>query len=145
MQYTEYLFKNNNLFFQNGFQIIIEYMKIKINTPADTGEYKATRLNIKPYLPYTDSHPDARSGFAPTPENHLLEVSCPDLLLQRIPETEVKDILDILAHDPRPQYHQNPERIYHLIYNQTEISFQVSGNALIVTSVTRVSHSGGAR
>lgn len=102
-------------------------------------------LDIKPYLPYTDSHPDARSGFAPTPENHLLEVSCPDLLLQRIPETEVKDILDILAHDPRPQYHQDPERIYHLIYNQTEISFQVSGNALIVTSVTRVSHSGGAR
>lgn len=91
--------------------------------------------DIKPYLPYTDSHPDARSGFAPTPANHLLEVCCPPEMLQRISADLQQPLLEVLAHDPRPQYQNDPERVYGMTFGECEVRFSVDGNRLIVKGI----------
>lgn len=92
-------------------------------------------FDIKPYLAYADAHPDARSGFAPTPENHLLQVVCPDPLSDRIPDSLRSSLFDILAHDPRPQYQHQPDRIYHLEYGPLEVAFQVDGDVLTLCDI----------
>ena len=92
-------------------------------------------LDIKPYLPYTDSHPNARSGFAPEPANHLLQVECPQSLLSIIPDNLQQTLIDTLAHDPRPQYHNDPDRIYGMSFAGFDIKFTVCDNTLTVKSV----------
>ena len=93
-------------------------------------------FDIKPYLPYTDSHPDARSGFAPQAAEHLLQVECPPHLLALVPEELHSSLLDLLAHDPRPQYHHDPQRIYCMEFAEKEIRFRVEGEKVVVTDVT---------
>lgn len=92
-------------------------------------------LDIKPYLPYTDSHPDARSGFAPEPANHLLQVECPQSLLSIIPDNLRQTLIDTLAHDPRPQYHNDPDRIYGMSFAGFDIKFTVCDNTLTFKSI----------
>lgn len=82
-------------------------------------------FDIKPYLPYTDAHPDARSGFAPAAPSSPLHVVCPEALLQKVPEALRQPLLDILAHDPRPSYHDDPERVYGFVFGGLEIKFLV--------------------
>ena len=91
--------------------------------------------DIKPYIAYTDSHPDAVSGFASTPAEFLLEVTCPETLLQEVPEAQRESLLEVLAHDPRPQYHDDPERVYGMEYGEMEIKFKVEGAQLTVLSI----------
>lgn len=91
--------------------------------------------DIKPYIAYTDSHPEAVSGFASTPADFLLEVNCPETLLQKVPETQRESLLEVLAHDPRPQYHDDPERVYGMEYAKMEIKFKVEGSQLTVLSI----------
>lgn len=93
-------------------------------------------FDIKPYLPYTDSHPDARSGFAPVPADHLLQVSCPPQLLALLPMPLRQPLLDVLAHDPRPSYHDDPDRVYGLQYDHFEVKFRVQHAQLTVVSIT---------
>lgn len=88
--------------------------------------------DIKPYLPYTDSHPDARSGFAARPAERLLQVECPHELLQQIPAPLQATLTDLLAHDPRPQYQHDPRRIYGMEFAGHEIKFRVDGEKLYV-------------
>jgi len=88
--------------------------------------------DIKPYIAYTDSHPEAVSGFASTPAEYLLEVVFPEDLLQKIPENQRKSLVDVLAHDPRPQYQDDPERIYGMAFGGMEVKFKVEGNRLVV-------------
>ena len=92
-------------------------------------------LDIKPYLPYTDSHPNARSGFAPEPANHLLQVECPQSLLSIIPDNLRQTLIDTLAHDPRPQYHNDPDRIDGMSFAGFDIKFTVCDNTLTVKSI----------
>ena len=68
--------------------------------------------DIKPYLAYTDSHPEALSGFALTSDAPRLEVIISDDQLSKIPEDLRQSAIDILAEDPRPGYQDDPERIY---------------------------------
>jgi len=91
--------------------------------------------DIKPYIAYTDSHPDAVSGFASTPAEHLLDVDFPEELLQKIPEKQRESLIDVLAHDPRPQYQDDPERVYGMEFGGMEIKFKVEGMLLSVVSV----------
>lgn len=93
-------------------------------------------LDIKPYLPYTDSHPDARSGFAGAPADGLLEVECPKALLERVPVDRRQPLLDILDHDPRPQYHDDPTRVYGMAFDVYEVKFCVDNLLLKVISIT---------
>ena len=92
--------------------------------------------DIKPYLPYTDSHPDARSGFAPQAAEQLLHVECPEALLMLMPEELRGSLLDILAHDPRPQYHHDPKRVYCMELAGKEIRFKVEDGSVVVTDIT---------
>lgn len=93
--------------------------------------------DIKPYIAYTDSHPDAVSGFASKPAEYLLEVTIPDELLEKIPETQRESLISVLAHDPRPQYQDDPERIYGMAFGDMEIKFKVRQTTLTVTAVER--------
>ena len=94
-------------------------------------------LDIKPYLPYTDSHPDARSGFATRPAERLLAVECPPELLERIPADRRQPLLDLLAHDPRPQYHDDPDRLYGMAYGNHDISFRVKDSTVFVVAIEK--------
>ena len=91
--------------------------------------------DIKPYLPYTDSHPDARSGFATRPADSLLEVQCPDELLERLPDELRQPLLDLLAHDPRPQYQHDPDRVYGMAFGGHEVRFRISDNTLHIIEI----------
>ena len=91
--------------------------------------------DIKPYIAYTDSHPDAISGFANIPAEYLLEVVFPDDLLQQVPEHQRESLIEVLAHDPRPQYHDDPERVYGMAFGGMEVKFKVDGRTLSVVSV----------
>ena len=91
--------------------------------------------DIKPYLPYADSHPDARSGFATQPADQLLEVQCPPALLERLPAALRQPLLDVLAHDPRPQYHHDHDRIYGMAFGEHEVRFRISDNTLHITEI----------
>ena len=91
--------------------------------------------DIKPYIAYTDSHPDAVSGFASTPAEYLLDVDFPDELLQKVAENQRESLLDVLAHDPRPQYQDDPKRIYGMEFGGMEVKFKVEGMLLSVVAV----------
>ena len=94
-------------------------------------------FDIKPYIVYTDSHPDAVSGFASKPANYLLEVDFPEELRLGIPETQQESLMAILAHDPRPQYQDNPDRVYGMTFGDHEVKFRVDGNKVTVTEVIK--------
>lgn len=92
--------------------------------------------DIKPYLPFTDSHPEASGGFAdPVKEDRLIPV-IPDELLAKIPEEKREGLFGILKGDPRPSYHHDPERIYGFPYAGLEIRFRVADSILTVVDIT---------
>ncbi len=91
--------------------------------------------DIKPYIAYTDSHPDAVSGFAPTPADSLLEVVFPEELLLQVAENQRESLIEVLAHDPRPQYHDDPERVYGMAFGGMEVRFKVEARTLVVVEL----------
>lgn len=88
--------------------------------------------DIKPYLPYADSHPDAIGGFSDGVRDYALEVDIPTHLLSRVPEEDRDALYTILAHDPRPSYQEDPDRVYYLKYGNLEYSFVVKNGTLSV-------------
>lgn len=91
-------------------------------------------LDIKPYLPYTDSRPDAVGGFADGVRENVLSVEfapgLPELPLQ------LKEALtEVLAEDPRPSYQDDMSRVYGFPFAGYEVRFRVSGNVLTVLSL----------
>lgn len=93
--------------------------------------------DIKPYLPYVDSHPDAVGGFAAEHIDDNLTVSFPDELLCRIPEKKRASLLKVLEQDPRPSYHHDETREYGFEFAGFEIKFTVSGTDARVHDVIR--------
>ncbi len=93
-------------------------------------------FDIKPYIAYTDSHPDAVSGFASTPAEYLLEVDFAEELLQKVPESQRESLIEVLAHDPRPQYHADPERVYGMEFGRMEVKFKVNHDLLTVLEIS---------
>lgn len=91
--------------------------------------------DIKPYLPYADSHPEAMGGFAEAVARTPLTVEFPQLLLAHIPEAKRKALLGILAHDPRPSYQDDPGRRYGMAFAGFDIKFTVDGGTLTVHDV----------
>ena len=90
--------------------------------------------DIKPYIPYADSVPDAASGFAPD-EGRVLDVDFPDSLLAAVPAEKRAGLLSVLAHDPRPRYQDDPDRVYGMAFAGLDIRFRVNGGTLQVTGV----------
>jgi len=94
--------------------------------------------DIKPYLPFVENIPDAQGGFADEVKEYHLDVDFSQELLEKIPSAAQKGLLGVLAHDPRPQYQSDEERIYGMRYDKWEVKFQVKGQRLIVTAIEEV-------
>ena len=93
-------------------------------------------LDIKPYIPYADSHPEALGGFAAVPAGETLEVVIPPGLLEKVPESRREALRGVLAQDPRPHYQEDPERIYGFGFAGMEVKFSVEGNRLTVRDIS---------
>lgn len=92
--------------------------------------------DIKPYLPYADCIPEARGGFAPD-GGKVLKVVCGGELLKSFSETDRDALLEILSRDPRPQYHNDENRVYGMSFGNYEVKFRVEGNELYLISVEK--------
>lgn len=92
-------------------------------------------LDIKPYVPYADSRPDAVGGFAAAAPEEGLEVEIPEGLLMRVPEGERGALRGVLAQDPRPRYQGDPKRVYGMAFSGMEVRFVVEGRVLRVVSI----------
>ena len=92
-------------------------------------------LDIKPYLSFTDSHPDAADGFAETRLGYGLEVDFPPHLLAQVDETDRAPLLALLAEDPRPSYQDDPTRIYGMPYGRYDVQFTVADGCLHVCDI----------
>ncbi len=91
--------------------------------------------DIKPYLPNADCVPDAIGGFADEVKDYSLKVIIPDEISKELDEDFRDTITQILSNDPRPSYHDDPERVYGFPYCGKEIKFKVSGDLLTVVSI----------
>ena len=88
--------------------------------------------DIKPYIPYADAHPDARGGFTDNNDWQPLEVIIPEEIAKTFTATELSSLKGVLSQDPRPQYHDDPERIYGMPFAGRDVKFKVNGNILMV-------------
>ena len=91
--------------------------------------------DIKPYVPYADCHPEALGGFTTNADDFLLEVDFPEELLKKLPADRRTAAVDVLSHDPRPSYQNDPERIYGMRFGSKDIRFRVDGKLLTVVEV----------
>ena len=90
-------------------------------------------FDIKPYLAYTDSHPEARGGFALTTD--AVRVECPAQLLEKLPQERRQTLLNVLAQDPRPGYQHKAGRVYGFPFAGFEVKFTVEGDLLTVRQI----------
>lgn len=92
-------------------------------------------FDIKPYIPYSDSFPEALGGFTDHAGEFLLDVEFPSNLLAQIPAEKRQALLGVLRHDPRPSYQHDPERIYGLSFAGYNVRFSVKDNILTVIEI----------
>lgn len=88
--------------------------------------------DIKPYVSYTDAHPEARSGFVDTTEWHPVDVSIPEHVATLFSPAELSALTSLLSLDPRPRYHHSPTRQYGFPFAGFDIRFLVADNCLTV-------------
>lgn len=91
--------------------------------------------DIKPYLPYADCKPQAVGGFASAPKEATLTVDFPSQLLERVPRELREALSGVLAQDPRPTYHHDPQRVYGMAFGGLQVRFTVDGDRLTVVEV----------
>lgn len=94
--------------------------------------------DVKPYVGYTDSHPDAAGGFTDRVSMKLLEVDCPGEYLNKLPQGKRSALLGVLANDPRPRYQHDPQRVYGFFFSDYEVKFSVDEPRLTVHSIQPV-------
>lgn len=117
----------------------VEISRIDLHTPDGPVIYiKGADLmdgtpiyDIKPYLPFTDAHPEARGGFTDeTRQQRELSVVVPDSVAAHFSPEKLAALRAVLAHDPRPHYHDDPERVYGFEFAGRELHFRVDGDTL---------------
>lgn len=94
--------------------------------------------DVKPYVAYADAHPEARNGFVDTTAWELLQVVIPDGVASCIPQEHLEALKATLAQDPRPRYHDDPERVYGMPYLDWDIRFKVEENVLTVVECVKI-------
>lgn len=94
-------------------------------------------LDIKPYIPYADCHPDAAAGFTAQTQFHHLTMVCDAGLWARVPANQQAALQGVLENDPRPSYQHDPERVYGMEFGGLEVHFKVDGEVLTVTGIDR--------
>ena len=109
----------------SGTTLLVEGADLADGTPI---------YDIKPYVPYSDAHPDAAGGFA-VPEAKTLRVSFPPELLERVPDEKKAPLLSLLAQDPRGAYEKQPGYVYGLAFAGMDIRFTVADDLLTVFDV----------
>ena len=92
-------------------------------------------LDIKPYLPYADCHPEATGGFTDPLDGQTLQVACEEALLAGLNEEQRAGLMGVLACDPRPRYQEDPERVYGLAFAGKNVRFTVQNEVLTVLAV----------
>ena len=110
----------------NGPEIVVSGADLMDGTPI---------VDIKPYLPYADSVPDADGGFAATVDGNRLDVEIPAGVATGFPPEKIDALREVLAQDPRPHYQDDPERIYGFPFAGHEVKFRVVGKKLEVVSI----------
>ena len=101
-------------------------------------------FDIKPYIPYSDCHPEATGGFTDTAKDFLLEVNFPGELLCKLPEAKQQAAIGVLSHDPRPSYQRNPDRVYGLTFAGYDLRFTVKDSTLTIVDVIETKNQGKA-
>ena len=94
-------------------------------------------FDIKPYIPYCDSHPEATGGFTDNAGDFILKVEISPDLLAKFPEEKHGALIDLLSHDPRPSYQQDADRIYGLSFSGYNIRFTVNDGVLVVKTIEK--------
>jgi tRNA-Thr(GGU) m(6)t(6)A37 methyltransferase TsaA len=94
--------------------------------------------DIKPYIPFSDSHPDAKYGYSEENRDHKLNVIFPEELSSLLPKDKLTPIVECLAEDPRPSYHDDG-RTYGMAHGDYNITFRVSGKDLTVLNIQKTS------
>lgn len=95
-------------------------------------------IDIKPYLSFTDSYPDAVCGFADKLYSDELQVIIPEKIKNGLPGEITEQLSGILSGDPRPRYHDDPNRIYGFNFGEYEVKFRVENRVLTVISVLKI-------
>ena len=121
----------------------VKLEKIELHTPEGPVLYVSGAdlmngtpiIDIKPYLAYTDSHPEASGGFALTEREGRLRVDIPADIAKKLPEGKLSGLIEVLSHDPRPQYQTTREREYTMSFGGCEISFTADEKTLTVTDI----------
>ena len=93
-------------------------------------------FDIKPYVPYADSLPDASGGFAVPGDGHILAVDFPPALLAKVPIDKQPALCAVLAADPRPAYQKDETRLYGLSFGGLNVRFRVRGGRLTVCEIS---------
>ena len=109
----------------DGFALMVTGADLMNGTPI---------YDIKPYLPYADSVPEASNGWSLAEHDGRLTVEFHEELLKIIPEDKRQGLIETLAQDPRPQY-QSDERVYTMAFGEWQVSFKVDGEKLLVTRI----------
>ena len=91
--------------------------------------------DVKPYLAFTDSHPDAIGGFADTVKEYEIEVAFADDVRKQLTREEEKKLTALLSQDPRPSYKSEDEKIYGMKLGGKEIKFKYENCKLLVTEI----------
>lgn len=94
--------------------------------------------DIKPYLAYTDSHPEAVCGFADRVKDYELKVVFPDEFLMQLPKEKREAAIGILRQDPRPPYQNDPQRRYGVAFAGYDIRFHAADGVLTVCKVVKI-------
>lgn len=121
----------------------VKIEKIELNTPQGPVLWVSGAdlmngtpiLDIKPYLPHSDSIPEAKGGFSTQVAWQTLQVEIPDDLLAAIPQEHRQSIIQLLSQDPRPAYQNNPTKVYGVTYAHLNIRFTVNNGILSVVEV----------
>lgn len=95
--------------------------------------------DIKPYLAYTDAHPEAEGSFAEVHKEDQISVVFPKILLERLPEDIQRKVQEVLAQDPRAAYNKKPDYVYGMSFNGYDIRFTVVEDVLEVQDVVKLS------
>lgn len=92
-------------------------------------------FDIKPYLPYSDSKTDATGGFTDSEKFSRLNVVISPGVTHNLDDNHLSTLTEILANDPRPQYHDDPTRVYGMTFAGHEVKFSVADNTLTVNNI----------
>jgi tRNA-Thr(GGU) m(6)t(6)A37 methyltransferase TsaA len=111
---------------EKGMYLVVSGADILNGTPI---------YDIKPYLPFTDIHPDATGGFTEAIDTKKLGVVIPDNIKSSYDVEFIKNLEVILSQNPRPSYHNDPDRVYGFSFAEREIKFKVDGNILTVVEI----------